>query len=141
MSTISIRKASIGDADALFGFARALATSYIVERGAFERALSRITDSDSSLLFVAESGSRIAGYALASIVPTFYANGMLVELVELYVDEQMRGLGIGSALMSDIEAEARRIGAVEITVMTRRARDFYLKSGFEETAIYYKRKL
>ena len=36
---------------------------------------------------------------------------------------------------------ARQRGAVEVTVPTRRARDFYLAMGFESTAEYFKLNL
>ncbi|MDX6346878.1 MAG: hypothetical protein QOF84_1668, partial [Streptomyces sp.] len=50
-----------------------------------------------------------------------------------------RGRGIGERLVAAVLERARTKGAVEVTVPTRRARDYYLRLGFEQTATYLKR--
>jgi N-acetylglutamate synthase-like GNAT family acetyltransferase len=62
----------------------------------------------------------------------------VVELQELMVAPDSRGRGIGRRLVEAILEQARAAGAVEVTVPTRRARDYYLRLGFEETATYFK---
>jgi N-acetylglutamate synthase-like GNAT family acetyltransferase len=57
------------------------------------------------------------------------------------VAPEHRKRDIGRRLVIDIMDRARAAGAVEVTVPTRRARDYYLRLGFEETATYLKRKL
>jgi N-acetylglutamate synthase-like GNAT family acetyltransferase len=44
-------------------------------------------------------------------------------------------------LVAAILERAQAAGAVEVTVPTRRAREYYLRLGFEETATYLKRVL
>src|SRR5207244_11128878 len=70
-----------------------------------------------------------------------YANGIVVELQELMVAPERRHQGIGRQLVEGIVERASAAGAVEVTVPTRRARDFYLPLGFAETAAHLKRAL
>ena len=69
---------------------------------------------------------------------TLFANGVVTELMELYVEEEHRGRGIGRELVQQAVARARDRGAVEVTVPTRRACSFYLALGFEFTAEFFK---
>ncbi len=69
---------------------------------------------------------------------TLFANGPVTELLELYVKPSYRGEGIGKSLVGRAVRGASRRGTVEVTVPTRRARDFYLAIGFESTAEYLK---
>ncbi len=50
---ISIRKATEDDADALFGLAKEMATSFVPESAAFEMALADIISTDGANLSVA----------------------------------------------------------------------------------------
>ena len=138
---LHIRPARLDDAAAIFGLTVSLAMSYKPDRTAFDASLPSIIASSDTMLTVAESGGIVAAYALAVRIPTFYANGAIVELVELIVEESRRGEGIGTLLVESMLEWARAGGAVEVTTMTRRARDYYLRLGFEETASYFKRKL
>ncbi|TNC23920.1 GNAT family N-acetyltransferase [Amycolatopsis alkalitolerans] len=92
-------------------------------------------------LLVAEYDSQVIGYALATRFLVLYANGWVAELQELIVAPEARGPGVGRALVAAIAERARVAGAVELTVPTRRARDYYLTLGFTETATYLKREL
>ena len=57
------------------------------------------------------------------------------------VAPEQRRQGIGRQLVEGIVKRAQDASAVEVTVPTRRARDFYLPLGFTETASYLKRTL
>jgi N-acetylglutamate synthase-like GNAT family acetyltransferase len=136
-----IRPARPADAEAIFALVEQFAMSYRPERDAFDRHFPRLLAADHVDLLVGEAGGRVAGYALAFRLLTLFANGIVVELQELMVAPEQRGRGIGSMLVESIAERARTAGAVEVTVPTRRARDFYLRLGFEETATYLKRKV
>ncbi|MFE1886693.1 GNAT family N-acetyltransferase [Streptomyces diastatochromogenes] len=75
---------------------------------------------------------------LAVRMPTLFAGGTVLELLELTVDAELRGGGIGSALIRAVQARAEAAGDVEVTVPTRRAGEFYRRLGFDETAAYFK---
>ena len=90
---------------------------------------------------VAEVGARVVGYVLAFELLTLYANGVVIELQELTVDPEYRRRGLGEKLVRAVVERGRATGAVEVVVPTRRARDYYARLGFEETASYLKLKL
>lgn len=133
-----IRPARLADADRLFPLVQQFATSYRPDRDAFDRNLPSLLAADHADCLVAEAGDELLGYALAFTLLTLYANGIVVELQELMVAPDSRGRGIGRRLVEAILEQARAAGAVEVTVPTRRARDYYLRLGFEETATYFK---
>ena len=136
-----IRPAELADAEALFPLVRQFAMSYPTDQGAFERHFPLLLAADHADLLVAEVDRQIVGYALAFGLLTLFANGVVVELQELMVAPERRGQGFGRRLVEAVVERAEAAGAVEVTVPTRRARDFYLPLGFEETATYLKRTL
>ena len=138
MLGLVVRPARRSDADLLFPLVEQFATSYRTDRGAFDRHLPLLLDADHVDCLVAEGGDDLLGYALAFRLLTLYANGIVVELQELMVAPEHRGRGIGRRLVETILERARAAGASEMTVPTRRAREYYLRLGFEETATYLK---
>jgi N-acetylglutamate synthase-like GNAT family acetyltransferase len=133
-----VRPAQVRDADTLFELLLAFATSYHPSRAAFERNLPKLIGSPESDLLVAEQEGAVVGYALAFDLLTLFANGTVTELQELMVAERWRRQGHGRSLVAAVIQRARGRGAVEVTVPTRRAADFYLRAGFVETAQYFK---
>ena len=96
--TISIRKATADDADALFGLAKEFATSFVPERTAFEIALADIISTDGVNLSVAEVNGEVVGYCLGFDHYTFYANGRVAWVEEIAVMEPVRGRGVSAPL-------------------------------------------
>ena len=133
-----LRPARTSDAEAVFNHLGRFAVSYRPVRAAFDESYPRILESDGTDLLVAEQDGRVVGYALASDALTFFANGVVAELLELYVEESERGQGFGRALVQETVARARDRGAVEVTVPIRRAGPFYLNLGFQATAELFK---
>lgn len=136
-----VRPAEVSDADAVFALLQEFAMSYTPDRAAFDANLPQIISSDHQYLVVVEDDGRVAGYALAAESLTLYANGPTVELIELVVDEPLRGRGFGRALVDAVIAWARERGCGEVNVPTRRAGDYYRRIGFEETASYFRQRL
>ena len=141
MRPLEIRPARLSDADRLFPLVEQFATSYRPERAAFQRNFPLLVTAEHADCLVAEVGDRIVGYAVAFRLVTLYANGIVTELQELMVAPDQRRLGVGRRLVEAVCAGAQAVGAVEVTVPTRRAGVFYVKLGFEETAAYFKRRL
>jgi GNAT superfamily N-acetyltransferase len=136
-----IGPADTRDAAAVFGLLRVFATSYPADRAAFDRHYPALLAAPGADLLVARSPDRtVIGYALAWRTLVLYANGAVTELHELMVDPACRGRGVGGALVGAVLDRARAAGSVEVTVPTRRAREFYLRLGFTETATYLKRR-
>ena len=72
------------------------------------------------------------GKLIAGIKADVYHWGILYIEV-LYVDEQYRGKGLGTALLARVESEAKLMGAtlVHLDTYDFQAKDFYLKHGYE----------
>ena len=136
-----IREAGAEDADAVFSLLSFLMTSYEPSREAFDRTYPMLVTSPTAHLLVDEDDGGIQGYVYACDVPTLFANGVITEILELYVVESQRGLGIGRGLVEAVVERARQRNVVEVTVPTRRAGEFYEGIGFEPTAELFKLRL
>ena len=134
---MEIRRAQAADADAVFAMLERFATSYEPDRDAFAPSFAAMIDSRDVALFVADDGGTLGGYVMAVGFATLFANGTVVQIEELFVEEAKRGAGVGRALIVAVVGWARSRGAVEVTVPTRRAGGYYERLGFERTAEYY----
>ncbi|HEX2033899.1 MAG TPA: GNAT family N-acetyltransferase [Chloroflexota bacterium] len=137
---VLVRPAQMADAEAVFALLCQFAVSYHPRREAFDRHYPQLLRADHATCLVAEVAGRVVGYALAFRLLTLFANGPVTELQELMVDPAHRRRGIGRRLVEAVVERARQAGALEVTVPTRRARDYYRRLGFEETATYLKLK-
>ncbi|MQY32352.1 hypothetical protein SRB17_03000 [Streptomyces sp. RB17] len=140
---LTVRPARPADAEDIYRLLSGFVTSYRPERGLFDRvALPRVLDAaanGSAEFLVAEDGSGVVvGYVLGLRMPTLFAGGTVLEVLELTVDATVRGRGTGSALIRAVQARAEDARDVEVTVPTRRAAGFYRGLGFQETASYLK---
>jgi GNAT superfamily N-acetyltransferase len=137
-----IRPANIGDLIAVWPLVRDFATSYHPEFDRFEASFTTLISRDDTLVLVAEGlDGGIVGYLLASYHGTFFANGSIAWIEEVMVACPSRRTGVGAALMAEAEIWARGIPATYLSLATRRAADFYLSLGYEESAIFFKREL
>ncbi|MFC3492659.1 GNAT family N-acetyltransferase [Glycomyces rhizosphaerae] len=141
-AVMTVRDASREDAADIYRLLCDFATSYRPERAVFEdrtfpRALAAAADGAAEFL-VAEQTGAVVGYLLAARVPTLFAGGTVMDVLELAVDEAHRGRGTGSLLVRAAVTKAAASGDVEVTVPTRRAVEFYKRLGFTEAATYLK---
>ncbi|MBX3460449.1 MAG: GNAT family N-acetyltransferase [Planctomycetes bacterium] len=97
-------------------------------------------------VLVAEENGRVAGYAVLSIRRDL-AHPAWTELLDLCVDDRVRGKGLGALLLRAAEAWARSQECAGITLGTRDTRRdahrFYEREGFtlEKLHRIYKKKL
>ena len=138
---ISVRAAGQEDAESVFEMLSDFATSYRLDREAFDRTYSSLVSAAGADLLLAEDEQGTVGYLLACDMPTLFANGPVTELLELYVKPVNRNMGAGRLLVNTSVDQARDRGSVEVTVPTRRASEFYQAVGFELTAEFFKLKL
>jgi GNAT superfamily N-acetyltransferase len=139
---IHVRPAGPGDRDQVWPLARDLATSYLVERAAFDRSFVLLLAREDAIVLVAGNpGGEVTGYLLATSHLAFHANGPVAWVEEVMVAEPARGTGVGRQLMAAAEAWARRRGARYVALATRRAAPFYQALGYEESAVYFKKPL
>ena len=136
-----IRRAEVGDAEAVAGLAAGLAQSFAFSRDAFGLSYpTLLADGDACLLLAVDGETRL-GYLLGFQHLTFYANGPVAWVEEVFVRGQERGRGVGRALMSAFEWWAADRDCALVALATRRAAPFYRALGFEESAVYFRKVL
>jgi GNAT superfamily N-acetyltransferase len=136
-----IRPAGPGDAGAVADLAAGLAQSFPFSRARFDLSYPALLAADDALLLLAADEDDHPGYLLGFRHLTFYANGPVGWVEEVFVRRQDRGRGTGRALMSAFEQWAADQGCVLVALATRRAAPFYRALGYEESAIYHRKVL
>jgi GNAT superfamily N-acetyltransferase len=139
VSVVAVRRAAPGDRGALRDLAAALAVSFELDAPSFDVAFDLLRERDGTALFVAGRDGVVAGYVLAFDHPTFFANGPVTWVEELFVTEAERGNGIGRALMEAVERWSRERDAALVALATRRAGSFYEALGYERSADYFRK--
>src|SRR5690349_10074526 len=117
----TIRPATPNDRDAIFDLSKSFATSFVVEREAFDSSFDALLQSDDSILLVATYKEQIIGYLLGFDHPTFFANGNIAWIEEIMVAENSRRQGIGRQLMASFESWAKLQQSKFVALATRRA--------------------
>lgn len=137
-----VRPARAEDADAVFELVRQLGATFVPVRAAFDQAFGEIVagaSSDVHLLVAEDDAGSVRGYALTTIARLLSTNGLSAQLQEIAVDEDARGLDLGTALVHEVEAECIRRGVRQLTVAARRAGGFYDRLGYTQSAEYMRR--
>jgi len=140
---VRIRPAAAGDADAVAGLAEGLGQSFTFSRASFAAHYPALLAAGHACLLVAVTGAgddRV-GYLLGFEHLTFYANGRVAWVEEVFVRDGLRGQGIGRALMTGFERWARERGCALVALATRRAAPFYHALGYEDSATYLRKLL
>lgn len=109
--------------------------------------LSALINEENALLLVAECNKNVVGYIHGEIVKYLLFAGSEMLISEVFVMENMRGKGVGKALIDAIETEAVKQRCFRISVLNSREREsykrgFYPSMGYEErqgTAVFIKR--
>jgi GNAT superfamily N-acetyltransferase len=135
-----IRPARLEDADAVWPLVQEFATSFTPERTAFDTTWHQAVAAADTLVLVAETAG-IIGYLLGSSRRTFFANGPVAWVEELMVERSHRRSGVGRRLVEHAEDWARSADAAYLALASRRAGDFYLALGYEDSAVFYRRTL
>jgi len=138
---IEVRPASAADAGAVASLAGELAQSFPFSREMFDASYPALIADAAACVLVAISGEQVIGYLLGFSHGTFYANGPVGWVEELFVLPPHRGDGVGRALMSAFERWAAAHGCALVALATRRAKPFYLAIGYAESAAYLRKML
>ena len=143
---LRIRHATADDAGAVAGLAAGLAQSFAFARASFDAHYPALLAAGHACLLVAVTGADsgtgdCAGYLLGFEHLTFYANGRVAWVEEVFVRGDLRGLGIGRALMARFEQWARDRGCALVALATRRAAPFYHALGYQDSAAYLRKLL
>jgi GNAT superfamily N-acetyltransferase len=136
-----IRPATAADAAAVAGLAGELAQSFAFRRASFDEHYPALLAAGHACLLVADAGADRVGYLLGFEHLTFYANGRVAWAEEVFVRGDLRGRGIGRALIAAFEDWAQRRGCALAALATRRAAPFYRALGYQESAAYLRKLL
>jgi GNAT superfamily N-acetyltransferase len=137
-----VRTARLADRDQVWPLARDFATSFEPQRGAFDATFESLLGQERTLLLIAELPPLgVVGYLLANSHRTFLANGPVAWVEEVMVDQRSRRAGVGRRLMHQAEEWAREVGAAYVALASRRAGEFYLTLGYDDSATFFKKTL
>lgn len=137
-----VRRARAEDADAVFELVRQLGAAFVPVRLIFDETFAEIVNGDDyyvHLLVAEDDQGAVRGYALMTIARLLSTNGLSAQLQEIAVDEDARGLALGTALVREVEAECIRRGVRQLTVAARRAGGFYDRLGYSQNAEHMRR--
>ena len=140
-ASCQVRPARAEDADAVEELAAGLALSFAFAPESFRRNYPALLAADGACLLLAVSGEEPLGYLLGFTHLTFFANGPVGWVEEVFVREAGRGGGVGRALMGAFEEWAADRGCALVALATRRAAPFYRSLGYEESAVYFRKVL
>lgn len=136
-----VREATLQDGDNIFELVKDFATSFEPRKELFIQSFRNLLNDKKAFILVADNDDKVIGYLLGFIHTTFFANGNVAWLEEITVDEKFRRAGVGSELVKAFEQKAMGNGCKLIALATRRAADFYLSIGYEESATYFRKLL
>jgi GNAT superfamily N-acetyltransferase len=140
-SSIQIRYATADDVEAVAGLASELAHSFTFSRARFYDSYGALLHADDACLLLAADGDDVLGYVLGFTHATFYANGPVACVEEIFVQDRVRRRGIGAAMMRAFELWAVGRGCLLVALATRRAAPFYAALGYQESASYLRKLL
>lgn len=138
-SKVKIRPLRTSDIDSIMQLHRELGwnPAFKADGSTVRQRLAALTTGENALLLVAELSGRVVGYVHGEIVTYLLFAGREMLISELFVREDARAKGVGTALMAAIEAEAVKRKCFRIGVVNSREREsykrgFYSDLGYEE---------
>ncbi len=102
-------------------------------------------DENNSVAFVAFKDDHAIGYLAASLSnPTYRSQKPIAEIDNMFVIQNHRSAGVGSALVNEFMGWAKAVGALRAKVgafSENSATAFYRKCGFHDHEIVFEKKL
>lgn len=140
IDAIRVRDAQPGDEPAIVSLIHELALIEGDSTPVTEAFVRDYLSSPHSHLLVAEVDEKIAGLLSYSMRPDLYHAAPSAMINELVISELDRGVGIGSALMSELLSRVQAIGCAEVSVTTmvdnEAAQRFYRSFGMVDEALF-----
>ena len=144
MDTLRIRPAAESDATAISRLVGQL--GYPAQPQQIAPRLADLTSHPPATAVVAETpAGSVVGIATAHIHFSLHKSEPIAWLTSLVVDDDARGIGIGSALLAYAERWAIDNGAIRLTLSSanhrREAHQFYERRGYEISGIRLSKQL
>ncbi|GII98791.1 ribosomal protein S18 acetylase RimI-like enzyme [Sediminihabitans luteus] len=137
LDDLLVRRATIGDRDAVWPLVQEIPGDE-PDRAAYDRSFGPLVSALDTYLVVAEDPTEgLVGYLLANYHRTMAAGGTVVWVEEVAVLPDVRGRGVGRALVAAAETWSRSVGAVRMSLATPLSGDFYRALGYREDATYF----
>lgn len=140
---MEIRDARAADAAAIAELLTEL--GYPETESGAARHLERFAIDPASRVQVAVDNGDILGVVATHFVPRFDSERLSCRVMDLVVRESAKRLGVGSALLEAIEADARRAGATRIDLSSADGREeahaFYRARGFRSRSRSFTKSL
>ena len=138
---ISLLKVSESDADDIFEMAGELSMSFEVGGKHELSDFHRVLKDDETIFLIARIANFAVGYLYGNTHYAFYAAQNVAWIEELYVKEAYRRSRVATGLLKQAEFIANEQKAALIGVATRRAEQFYERSGYQRSAHYFRKLL
>ena len=99
--------------------------------------ISNLKDESHSVYVILDLGGKLQGYAAVHWLPYLFHPGREGYISELFVREEVRGQGLGQAMLEVVKKDARQKGCHRLSLLNNREREsyhrrFYQKQGWEE---------
>jgi GNAT superfamily N-acetyltransferase len=109
------------------------------------RLFDRMLGDDNVELFIADEGGRLVGFADVLLLPILQTGAVEAKIEDLFVTDELRGKGVGGALLDAVGAFCRDRG-IEVFTLTsgldlEDAHRFYEKHGGQFTERMYRFEL
>lgn len=143
--SVTIRAVTLEDSEQLAALLRGIGwfKAFEQETAAASEARVRrhlelcLANNSHSLYAAEDDNGRIIGFVAVHWLPYLIFAGPEGFVSELFVAESVRGQGVGKQLLQTVEAKARQLGCVRLSLLNGRqresyARQFYTKLGWEE---------
>jgi ribosomal protein S18 acetylase RimI-like enzyme len=111
------------------------------DRPRIESLLGRLlSEPERGACWVAEANGRLCGYLLAVFMFSLEHGGLMAEIDEVFVSDEMRSAGLGSLLLARAELDLAERGLrrlqLQLGVENARGQAFYERHGFRRRAGY-----
>jgi ribosomal protein S18 acetylase RimI-like enzyme len=101
-----------------------------------KRALEQMIREDHGRAWIVERERQPAGYVIVLYGFSLEYGGLVLEIDELFIQTEFRGLGLGRTILEFVETQARTVGAILLTLETEseneKAQGFYGRHGFTQ---------
>lgn len=144
-SHLKIEPCRQNDFKAVFQLLRQLWPNKQLDMAALQKVFDRALNSDSQVYLCAHDGKDVLGFASLTIKNNLWQAANLGHIDELIVDEKHRGSGLGTQLLHEIIAHARRRDCARVELDSafhrKEAHHFYERNGFENRAYLFSKRL
>jgi len=145
MQEIQIDSAHREDFEQVFNLLSQLWPGRHLDQEKMFQVYLKALDSDEQEYIIARFAERVVGFISIRIITNLWAQGNLLHIEELVIDEAYRSMQIGTQLVNQAIAiaEEKCCRSVEVTSHAKRTRahNFYEINGFKKEAVHFIREM